>query len=84
MRHLSLTLLSAALLPLAAMAADPASGPAPVALFDGKTLTGWEGDTEHWRVQDGAITGTIPDGKNLGHNEFIWWNGEVADFELTL
>lgn len=82
MRHLSLTLLTAAFLPL--LAADPASGPAPVALFDGKSLTGWEGDTAHWTVKDGAITGEIPADKNLGHNEFIWWNGEVADFELNL
>lgn len=84
MRHLSLTLLAAAWLPFTVMAAEPVVGPGPVALFDGKTLTGWEGDTAHWTVQDGAITGVIPDGKNLGKNEFIWWNGEVADFELTL
>lgn len=30
----------------------------PVPLFDGKTLAGWEGDTEKtWKVEDGAITG---------------------------
>ena len=29
-----------------------------VALFDGKTFTGWEGDTaKTWRIQDGAIVG---------------------------
>ena len=26
-------------------------------LFDGKTMTGWEGDTNHWRVEDGCLTG---------------------------
>ena len=26
-------------------------------LFDGKTLAGWEGDPQWWRVQDGALTG---------------------------
>ena len=27
-------------------------------LFDGKTLTGWEGDTKYtWRVEKGAIVG---------------------------
>lgn len=86
MRHLSLTLLSAACLPFAVplMTAAADSTPAPVVLFDGKTLTGWEGNTAHWTVQDGAITGEIPDGQKLGKNEFIWWNGEVADFDLTL
>ncbi len=32
-----------------------------VNLFDGKTLDGWEkigGDDSHWKVEDGAITGT--------------------------
>jgi putative membrane-bound dehydrogenase-like protein len=82
MRHLSLTLLAAAFLPL--MAADPVSGPTPVALFDGTSLTEWEGNTAHWKVQDGAITGEIPANASLGKNEFIWWNGEVADFELNL
>jgi putative membrane-bound dehydrogenase-like protein len=92
MRHLSLTLLTAALLPWStttvAMAADPAvvpaSGPAPMALFDGKTLTGWEGETKHWSIKDGAITGTIAPDEKLGGNLFLWWSGEVADFDLTL
>ncbi len=30
---------------------------APVSLFDGKTLTGWDGDPKVWRVEDGAIVG---------------------------
>ena len=30
---------------------------APVVIFDGKTLNGWEGDAKWWRVQDGAIAG---------------------------
>ena len=25
-------------------------------LFDGKTLSGWEGDPKWWRVQDGTLT----------------------------
>ena len=29
-------------------------------LFDGKTLNHWSGKAEHWRVEDGAITGEIP------------------------
>ena len=30
-----------------------------VSIFDGKTLTGWEGDTAVWHVEDGAIVGQI-------------------------
>jgi maleamate amidohydrolase len=30
---------------------------APASLFDGRTLTGWEGDAQWWRVQDGCLTG---------------------------
>ena len=26
-------------------------------IFDGKSLDGWRGDTEVWRVEDGAIVG---------------------------
>ena len=26
-------------------------------IFDGKILTGWEGDTAVWHVEDGAIAG---------------------------
>lgn len=30
---------------------------APVSLFDGKTLAGWEGDAAWWRVEEGEIRG---------------------------
>ena len=56
------------------------SGP----LFDGKTLDGWEGSPGIWTIEDGAITGVIPDGEKLEKNEFIYWKNEVEDFELTL
>jgi len=69
-------------------AADPA--PAPVAIFNGTDLTGWEGNPELWSVKDGAITGITPaDPANpsrsvLTHNTFlVWTGGTVADFELT-
>jgi putative membrane-bound dehydrogenase-like protein len=69
---------------VAAQSSPPsASRPAPQSLFDGRTLTGWSGNLESWRVEDGAITGTIADGQRLAKNEFLYWQGEVADFELT-
>ena len=59
-----------------------AAAPAPQAIFDGKTLAGWSGGAE-WRVEEGAITGEIAAGAKLAKNEFLYWQGEVADFELT-
>ncbi|MEX0687994.1 MAG: PVC-type heme-binding CxxCH protein, partial [Pirellulales bacterium] len=53
-------------------------------IFDGRSLAGWSGATDHWRVEDGAITAEIPAGEKLGHNEFLWWDGTVGDFELSL
>jgi len=53
-------------------------------LFDGKTLTHWSGKAEHWRVEDGAITGEIPADKPLKGNEWIFWDGEVHNFDLTV
>ena len=54
------------------------------AIFDGKTLKGWDGDPSFWSVQDRAITGiTTKDNPTKG-NTFIVWDGEVGDFELKL
>jgi hypothetical protein len=53
-------------------------------LFDGRSLDGWEGNAAQWRVEDGAITGEIPAAAKLNHNEFLFWKGQVADFDLTL
>ncbi len=53
-------------------------------IFDGKTLTGWEGDTAYWKVEDGNLTGQITPEKLLKTNSFIvWQGGEPGDFELT-
>jgi hypothetical protein len=73
------------LLPFALLAAalSISAATAPRALFDGRTLEGWEGDARSWRVEDGAITGSIATGQKLAKNEFLYWRGEVADFELS-
>jgi hypothetical protein len=55
------------------------------ALFDGKDLSGWEGNPKLWSVENGAITGkTGSDPENkIKHNTFlVWTNGTVDDFEL--
>ncbi|MGC4013587.1 MAG: DUF1080 domain-containing protein [Luteolibacter sp.] len=57
---------------------------APVAIFDGKTLDGWEmpkGEEKWWRVQDGAITGGLMDEKT-STNLFLSTKKEYHNFEL--
>lgn len=53
----------------------------PVSLFDGKTLTGWEGNEKMFRVVDGAIVGGTLQEK-IPHNEFLATTKEYGDFEL--
>jgi hypothetical protein len=55
----------------------------PQKLFEGKTLTGWDGDAKTWRVEDGAIVGgsletTVP------RNEFLCTTKTFGDFELKV
>ena len=52
-------------------------------IFNGKDLTGWEGNPKLWSVKDGAITGqTTTENPAKGNTFLIWTNGTVADFEL--
>jgi hypothetical protein len=61
----------------------PAAGGAGP-LFDGKSFSGWEGDTNKtWRIEDGALVGgslqtTVP------HNEFICTQKAFTNFVLRL
>ena len=56
-----------------------------VQIFDGKTLTGWEGDSTYWRVENGNLVGEITPATLLKTNSFIIWRGgRPANFELTL
>jgi len=68
--------------PHSVRAADPPEG--FVALFDGKSLDGWEGDRQIWSVREGAITGRTTPETRLRHNNFLLWKDEVEDFELHL
>ncbi|RDC62543.1 3-keto-disaccharide hydrolase [Adhaeribacter pallidiroseus] len=53
------------------------------AIFDGKTLQGWEGDPTYWRVEEGALVGEITPTTLLKTNSFIIWKGGTpADFEF--
>jgi hypothetical protein len=56
-----------------------------VKIFDGKTLTGWVGDSTYWRVENGNLVGEITPATVLKTNSFIvWQGGKPSDFELTL
>jgi hypothetical protein len=55
------------------------------AIFDGKTLKGWDGDPKFWRVENGAIVGQTTAEKQPEQNTFlIWRDASPADFELKL
>lgn len=67
---------------LPAFAAEPATHEKQ--LFDGKTFTGWEGDTtKTFRIEHGAIVGGSLQEK-VPRNEFLCTTREYGDFELRL
>jgi 3-keto-disaccharide hydrolase len=54
-------------------------------IFDGKSLSGWDGDPEFWRIENGEIVGQTTTDKQPKQNTFlIWRGGSPADFELKL
>jgi hypothetical protein len=54
-------------------------------LFNGKDLSGWDGDPRLWSVKDGVIRGeTTPENKANGNTFLIWQDGKTKDFELRL
>jgi HEAT repeat protein len=64
------------------LAATVSSQARRMALFDGQTLAGWEGNTSVWRVRDGAIVG----GSLAGNprNEFLATTASYTNFVLRL
>ena len=81
---LSVCLTTALLTPLTMVVAqEKKSDTTTAALFDGKTLEGWDGDTSVFRVeQDSIIGGQLKD--KIPHNFFLSSKEEYSDFELTL
>ena len=70
---------------VAGPAPQDASPTKPVALFDGKSLDGWDGNPKFWSVEDGAITGqTTKENPTKGNTFLIWRGGYVDNFELEL
>lgn len=56
---------------------------APVSLFDGKTLDGWDYDPAIWRVEDGVITGGSRTEK-IKANYFIATKRSFQNFDLKM
>lgn len=64
---------------------EPVPGlPGFVSLFNGRDLSGWDGDAKVWSVHGGAIVGKTTDEVRITENSFLVWKDEVEDFELRL
>jgi hypothetical protein len=71
--------------PLTAMAADADADKGFKPIFDGKTLDGWDGNPEFWRVEDGVMIGeTTKEKRTKGNTFIIYRGGQPADFELKI
>ena len=80
---LSAAILGALALTQAGCQTTAGKEPGFVSLFDGKTLAGWNGLSDHWKVQEGTITGYTEKANPLKQNTFlVWTNGTVDNFEL--
>ncbi len=74
---------------LVAFAAEPIAAPPESKdlkpIFNGKDLSGWDGDPQLWSVKDGAIRGeTTPEKKAKGNTFLVWQGGKTKDFEVRL
>ena len=68
-----------------ALAGDSDSSEGWVSIFNGKDLTGWDGDPRLWSVKDGVIRGqTTITNPARGNTFLIWRDGKLKDFELKI
>jgi len=51
-------------------------------IFNGKDLTGWDGETKIWSVKDGAILGNTANVSLKTNTFLVWRDGTVDDFVL--
>ncbi|PAW63198.1 MAG: hypothetical protein B9S34_14785 [Opitutia bacterium Tous-C1TDCM] len=64
-----------------AFAADPGFK----SIFNGKDLSGWDGNKSVWSVKDGALTGQTTPEKTIKANTFlVYQDAQPANFELRL
>ena len=63
----------------------PAEPEGMVQLFNGKDLSGWEGNTNLWAIKENVVRGeTTADKQTKGNTFLIWRGGTLGDFELRL
>lgn len=90
MNRYYLTLFAVLCLSFSVFAGEAARTPPPEAsdmkvLFNGKDLTGWDGDPRLWSVKDGVLRGeTSKDNVAKGNTFLIWKGGVLKDFDLRL
>ena len=54
-----------------------------IPIFDGKSLSGWDGDPRYWHVENAEIVGEVTPQTILKVNTFLIYKGNVPqDFEL--
>jgi hypothetical protein len=82
MLKISLFFLSAVLLSFTGHIAAPFKK--AVSLFDGKTFSGWEGDTiKTWKIEEGTIAGGSLD-ETVPHNNFLCTRKVYSNFILKV
>lgn len=85
---LSLCLLIAICTPCVAeseLTTVPAEPAGMKSVFNGRDLSGWDGDKRLWSVRDGVIRGeTTPDAVAAGNTFLIWTAGQTNDFDLRM
>ena len=56
-----------------------------VSIFNGKDLTGWDGNPKFWSVKDGVMRGeTTPDNPTKGNTFCIWRGEKLKNFVLKI
>ncbi len=83
------SLIAFSLLCLTGVSADEFAAPPAESgmtnIFNGKDLTGWDGDPRLWSIRDGVIHGeTTQEVPAAGNTFLIWTGGKTGDFELRL
>ena len=68
-----------------AFAAEKADDEGFETIFNGKDLTGWDGNPDFWSAQDGVIRGQTTKEKRTRGNTFCIWRAAILkDFELRI
>ncbi len=77
-------LLSSLVLLLLVIACKNTSNREAISLFDGKTFSGWEGDTlTTWSIKNGTIVGGSLN-EMVPHNDFLCTKNSYTNFILQL